>query len=478
VDPGALTGRAARGAAGFVLAAGLLAGCVPGGGAAAPEFRPADCPPRITADVLTPVTCGTVRVPERHDDPSGPQIELFVARVLPNTPVSGEPALFLGYNVGGTVEYGSMATLAPRIHREVVIVDLRGTGFSRPHLGCPEVAAVAPEVAALPSGAQAGRAAYRGAVADCFERLTSGGVDVPAYGLGEVADDIRDVMAALDVETAGLFTGGTSSRYLTPLLADAPEGTFRLAVIDDGRLRSVPEGALTAEALDQALAAADALCDAACAQSGVPSERLPALAAELDAAPRRTITGDGTPLVLDGARLRGIAAWWLERHEGGAALAQELADAAAGRPDPGPLFDAERVLCLGNRPKCEAPDFAYGVLWTLQCRDEAAVDPAVAEDVCAQWPVGRSGSDHRALRSSVPVLAMYGGLNPYLRPDGDDLAGVSRRTVVIDPTRGQDVMIGCTRPWRNRWVDDPALEPEGLCPGVAPPVTGTRAWDD
>ena len=118
------------------------------------------------------------------------------------------------------------------------------------------------------------------------------------------------------------------------------------------------------------------------------------------------------------------------------------------------------------------------MLWTVQCRDEVALDAVLAEDVCEQWPVGRSEADPRDVRSDVPVLAMHGGLDPYVRPSAEDLSGLDRRTVVIDPTRGQDVMIGCVRPWRNLWVDDPALEPEGLCPGVAPPVTGVRTWVD
>src|SRR3954467_6520306 len=135
------------------MAAALLTACEPVTAPVAPVFRAAECPERIATDILTPVTCGYVSVLERHADAGGPRIQLFVARVLPGTEATGEPALWLGYDVGGTVEYGSMATLAPRIHREVIILDQRGTGFSRPHLGCPEVAAVAPEVVALPSGA-------------------------------------------------------------------------------------------------------------------------------------------------------------------------------------------------------------------------------------------------------------------------------------------------------------------------------------
>jgi hypothetical protein len=427
--------------------------------------------------VLTPVSCGFVAVPERHADPSSPRIALFVARVQPPGPASGEPALWLGYDVGGTVEYGSMATLAPRVHREVIIVDSRGTGFSRPHLGCPEIAAVAPELVALPSGAQAGRDAYQGAVAACHQRLTDGGVDVPAYGLDELAADVRDVMAALDVATADLFTGGTFSRALAPLLADADDGVFRSVVVDNGSLAAVPDEQLTATALDEAMTAADALCDDACAGTGRPSELLPVLTAQLDTAPLATTTEDGSPLVLDGARLRGIAAWWLERHVGGALLAQQLTDAAAGRSDQGPLLSAERVLCLGLRPKCEAPDFSYGVWWTVRCRNEAARSATLDADVCSRWPVGSGEHVVPAPVSTVPVLALYGALNPYVPAGGRALAGMSRQTVVVDPSRGADVMIGCARPWRNRWIEDLQLEPVDVCPGSSPPVTGIRTWD-
>jgi hypothetical protein len=462
-----------------LVAVALLAACDPRSGPdgdVGRRFRAAECPSLITTDVLTPVTCGSVNVPERHADPSGPQIELFVARVLPDKPVSGEPALWLGYDVGGTVEYGSMATLAPRIHREVIILDARGTGFSRPHLGCPEVAEVAPEVVALPTGAEAGRAAYRDAVAACHRRLTGAGVDISAYGLDETAADVRDVMAALEIDTVHLFMGGTSSRYLTPLLAEADEGAFRRAVFNNGPLAALPDERTVAAGLEEALAAADALCDDACAITGRPSERLATLAAELDGIPLPTVTGDGRPVLLDGGRLRGIAAWRLEQSEGGATLAHELADAAAGRGDQEPLLTAERVLCLGQRPKCSAPDFSYGVWWTIRCQEPAADHSAFADDVCARWPVGRSQIGVGGPASSVPLLAVYGALSPYLPESARGLAGMSRRTVVVDPAWGQDV--ACFRSWRNRWIDDPEIEPEGLCPGKTPPVTGTRTWDD
>jgi hypothetical protein len=479
MDPGALSRRRGVGAAVALLLLGaLLAGCGPRATAADPAFRAAACPERITTDVLTPVTCGWVRVPERHADPAGRQIELFVARVQPGTEVSGEPALWLGYDVGGTVEYGSMATLAPRIHREVIIVDARGTGFSRPHLDCPEVAAAAPAVVALPSGDPAGRAAFQGAVAACSDRLAEDGVEVAAYGLDEIADDVHDVLAALDVGTVSLWTGGTSSRLLAAVLDGADDETFRLAVVDDGPLTPAADDRLTASALDEALAAADARCDASCDAIGRPGEVLAALAAQLDAAPLTTTTADGHPVVLDGARLRGLAAWWLEHSEAGAGLAQEIRAAATGTSLAEPLATAEQVLCLGQRPKCDAPDFAYGVWWTVSCRDEAPASEPFAEDVCADWPVGRAASDPSAPSTSVPVLAMYGALDPYVPASERDLPGLHRRVVLVDPAHGQDVMTGCIRPWRNRWVDDPTLEPVDVCPGEDPPVTGVRNWDD
>jgi hypothetical protein len=204
---------------------------------------------------------------------------------------------------------------------------------------------------------------------------------------------------------------------------------------------------------------------------------LAALAAHLDAAPVTTTTADGRPVVLDGARLRGVAAWWLERSTAGAALAQQIRATAAGTSLAALLATAEQVLCLGQRPKCDAPDFAYGVWWTVRCRSEDPSDGPFAEDVCAQWPVGRAVADPSVPTTSVPVLTAYGALDPFVPASERDLRGLHRRVVLVDPARGQDAMIGCIRAWRNRWVDDPSLEPVDVCPGASPPVTGTRAWD-
>lgn len=476
MDAGVLTGRSS--AAVLALTAALLAACGPREQVAAPGFRAADCPPRLVAEVLTPVTCGYVEVPERHTDPSGPQVQLFVARVLPNAAVSGEPVLYLGYDVGGTVEYGSIATLAPRIHREVVILDSRGTGFSRPHLGCPEIAAVAPDVVALGSADVRAREAYRTAVRQCHSRLTRGGVDVAAYGLDEIGEDVEDVVRALDLGIVDLFTAGTTSRFLAPVLAGGREKAHRVVVIDTGPVTAAADDRLAVEALPEALDAADALCDAECRTTGRPGEVMADLVDELDRAPLLAATSDGRPVLLDGARLRGIAAWWLERDVAGASLARELTAAAAGRGRDGPMLTAEQVLCLGQRPKCSAPDFAYGVWWTVRCRDQAPGLPAFVVDVCAEFPVGRADRPARAPASAVPVLALHGALNPYVPATERELPDMSRRTVVLVPDEGQDAGLGCIRPWRNRWVDDPSLEPEGLCPGAVPPVVGVRTWDE
>ena len=78
-----------------------------------------------------------------------------------------DPMFHAGAELALTPGYSGVAPLAQRVHREVIMLDQRGTGHSEPSLACPEVRGMAdrllgaglfePEVRAI-SGAPSPRA--------------------------------------------------------------------------------------------------------------------------------------------------------------------------------------------------------------------------------------------------------------------------------------------------------------------------------
>ena len=110
----------------------------------APVFHPMACP----ANTFPPhvrVTCGFIRVLERRGHLEGRTITVAAAIMHTASPhPRPDPIVFLdgGPSVGAIspfppFAYFSHAAYAKR--RDVILVDTRGTGLSRPRLGCPEI---------------------------------------------------------------------------------------------------------------------------------------------------------------------------------------------------------------------------------------------------------------------------------------------------------------------------------------------------
>ena len=135
--------------------------------------------------------CGTVTVPEDRGAPGGPWIDLSVAvlKATGSTPAS-DPVFFL---TGGP---GTAATAsAPRVartwagvrrRRDIVLVDRRGTGGSRP-LGCARSPDIRDHFGTVLPG---------DLLAACRQGLETV-ADLARYGTAAAAEDLEDVRLAL-----------------------------------------------------------------------------------------------------------------------------------------------------------------------------------------------------------------------------------------------------------------------------------------
>lgn len=192
----------------------LLVLTVSVGAQAAPTWTPGPCPfPDIER-----VSCGVVTVPESRDGSSAGQVELMVAVIAAqNGNPLPDPIIYLEGGPGGAaiMAIEEMVNHPFAADRNIIVFDQRGTGFSLPSLNCPEI--------------EWGES--DDPVAECYERLTSEGINLSAYNSTENAADVNDVRIALGYDTVNLWGISYGTRLSLEVIRDYPQ-TLRSVVID------------------------------------------------------------------------------------------------------------------------------------------------------------------------------------------------------------------------------------------------------
>ncbi|HEX5966153.1 MAG TPA: alpha/beta hydrolase [Pyrinomonadaceae bacterium] len=156
----------------------------------------------------TPAEFGTLLVPEKRSDPQSNLIELAFVRFKSTAKNPGPPIVYLAGGPGGSgigAATGSRFPLfmAFREIADVIAFDQRGTGYSKPNLGCYERMAVPLDVA--PSREVTLKELRANAKA-CIEYWRDvQRVDLTGYNSNESADDLEDLRKALGVAQISLW---------------------------------------------------------------------------------------------------------------------------------------------------------------------------------------------------------------------------------------------------------------------------------
>ena len=148
-----------------------------------------------------------IRVPENRQRPSRGDIELAFIRLTSTASRPGPPIVWLA---GGPGESGTDALKGPlgelllalREHTDVIVLDQRGTGLSRPRLDCPGSFDLPPRE---PGDRVKVLAAVTSLARECRSYWEARGRDLSAYNVLEMADDVDDVRKALGRETVSLL---------------------------------------------------------------------------------------------------------------------------------------------------------------------------------------------------------------------------------------------------------------------------------
>ncbi len=205
---------------------------------ALPRLEPRDCP-HSPGDLLAAIgaKCFDLLVPERRERrarDAGLQLRLFAA-VLPAKAElpRPDPVLYLqgGPGVSALTALSYWASHPLREQRDIILLDRRGVGLSRPAL-CPELSAAEARVLAAdlaPGEEMAGRSQ---AALACRDSLRDAGLDFGAWNSRASAHDILDLQTLLGIEQWNVVALSYGTRLALSLLRESKGAGLRSVVLD------------------------------------------------------------------------------------------------------------------------------------------------------------------------------------------------------------------------------------------------------
>jgi pimeloyl-ACP methyl ester carboxylesterase len=392
-------------------------------------------------------------VPERRDAPGGRGLKLGVV-VLPARGARVEPDPLVFFNGGpglsttDAAAYASWALDTLRHTRDLVLVDMRGTGNDAP-LACDlydDRGRIAPYVEPMFPVAR---------VRECAARLAAR-ADLTQYTTEAAARDFDDVRAALHLERVNIYGASYGSRLALTYMRLFPSHVRRavlLGVLPPG----VAIGRVFARATQQALDSAFTDCVArnrCSADIRDPRSDLATLLARLREKPAEVRLWNWRRLSTERVTLTASATAelvWNESYSPDALLhtlalvhqaviASDYTDlvrklepasrARRTRRREGLLLS---VLCSEDAPRLSPADSAAG---------ETLLGAPAAADLlaaCSVWPHAAVSPDFaRPFVSSIPTLLISGGRDPVTPPDIADSVAMTltQSERYVDPTKG------------------------------------------
>jgi pimeloyl-ACP methyl ester carboxylesterase len=489
----------------LVLVALIVSSCTGdasgGGETFRPHFEEVACPSDVEIQVLPEHSCGYLTVPEHRAQSDGRTIRLFVLKVLPpQQDHPKDPAFMFGGNIGEANEIGGLTPLAARLHRVAYVMDLRGTGHSRPKLECPEVDALDDEVATALASDDDVREEFVAAVKACHDRLASQGVDVTAYDVEQAAGDVEDLRRALGIQTWNLGSLGTQSRILLEVMRRFPEHV-RAVFMDSPEFPHLPDPEQAVIGTHWALQQLTNACASVPRCRRVVPDVTRAISratARLDAQPAEFVSKDGAiatrngrslRIGVDGGKLLRVVRSSLGLIQWIPSLPFTIAAAAEGNitAPAKEILENDPAFCSGYRPGegCVGPEFSLGVYLTVLCRDEipfvdrsALVDSFRGDaayqtlfgsnpyvEACTGWDVPAADAVMgEPVAADIPVLILTGQFDPHSpTPVAEEAASKLSHSYVIEiPSHGHNVLGAgdCAVSIRNAWIDHPESPPE------------------
>ncbi len=438
--------------------------------------------------LATAAWCAPFSVPQNWARPQGKHIALRLAllRSRAQQPAP-DPVLYLAGGPGQSA-IDTWPDIAPALddvlaHRNVILLDQRGTGGSTP-LDCPQPqAAHAGSAPAATSSAgttpQARLRALERDTRDCLAALRQHGLNPADFTTTQFVDDLAALRRALGDPRFDLVAVSYGTRVAQQFAMRHPHAV-RSMVLDSVVPNTLILGQDFGVNLDAALRDDFALCtrDAACAKAfGNPWETLLKLKQRLEknTAEVRFRTPDAfvpeqAPLTPGG--LVGLVRLYAYSPLTAALLPLTLHAASEGHF--APLLAQSRFISHSLQHSISdalqlSVVCSEDVPWLHAGQREAdsLLGDGYIKDLkaqCAIWPHGAAPADfHQPLRSAIPTLILEGQFDPVTPPRYGEqvLRGLGDARLLIAPGQGHNVIgAGCMPRLVRRFIEH--LQPRKL----------------
>lgn len=432
--------------------------------------------------LTTAAWCAPFKVPENRDDPHSRQITLKLA-VVRSTAQAAEPDMLV-YLAGGPGQ-AATETAAPVVtalqplldHRNLLLLDQRGTGSSNP-LSCKAVKDVVSKTNPIDDADDNDPAKIRAEVTDCLKQVQQH-ADPRFYTTTIATQDLEAVRQALGVSSFDLIGISYGTRVAQQYLMHYPDAV-RSVVLDGVVPNPLVLGEDFAQNLEDALKAQFARCTAepACkARFGDPYQTLYQLRDALRANPHPVTFRDPVTFKTEQRQLSQYSLASVVRlfaYSPLTAALLPLSIDAAAHGDVGPLLGQAKLLS-GDL----ASTMDGGMQSSVICSEDANLFTPRPQDansmlgtrmldglkaVCSVWPHGMRPQDfHDPLRTSKPVLLLSGQYDPVTPPryGNEVLKGLSDARHLIVRGQGHNVLsAGCMPQVVKRFVEN--LRPKTL----------------
>lgn len=464
-----------------------------------PKFAPSSCPFKVGTGLTVgkQVTCGYLAVPEDRTARSGPTIKLAVA--IFKTPVANpapDPMVFLQGGPGG----GILSLLGPAINagdlsvftgsHDLILIDQRGTGYSRPALTCPNLIRLKYRYLARNVSDARQNALQLAGVRACRARLVKKGINLNAFNTYEDAADIAALRRSLGYKQMDLYGVSYGTRLALEIMRDFPQG-IRSVVLDS----VVPPQANGFASDGRAIVHDFGVLFAGCAASHTCKHRYPSLQHVFD----RTVNGlNRDPVTItvenpaNGKRYRTFF--------NGEALVgvifESLYDTTLIPSLPKAISSTAHhhfgpIAKLAGATGFEDNLVSMGTYLSMKCSDsvpypsgaqigksvatipEALRPPILAQllgerQQCRAWRVQPAApAERHQVTSSIPTLVLSGEYDPITpTANGRRVARTLRHSYFFEfPGTGHAVFLTgrCVYGITESFLDNPGQQPDGSC---------------
>jgi pimeloyl-ACP methyl ester carboxylesterase len=456
-------------------------------------FHPCTLAPQYGA-LSVEAQCGALSVPEDRATPGGRTLSLAIAWVpaSDNGEIAPDPVFMLAGGPGQSARdsYPQVAAAFAQVlrHRNVVLVDQRGTGGSNV-LSCETGEDDRDDDAPAAAAAFAER---------CVAALSTK-ADLRFYTTTDAVADLEDVRKALGAAQIDLVGISYGTRVAQQYAMRHPAST-RSIVLDSVVPNTLGLGNIFARNLDAALALQFAQCtgNPACKERvGDPREELSKLMATLRANPPRVQyrdagTGEWREDMLTADRVAGMVRMYAYMPLVATVLPVLIHDANQGH--------YENLAALARMMQGDMKDaMAMGMQMSVVCSEDAGSMVARAEDadtllgngmtesmaaMCSVWPKGEVPADfHQPLSTDVPALVLEGEFDPVTPPryGKDVVKSLGNGRLLVLRGQGHNVIgAGCMPKLFAQFLQEPdAKKLDAKCLDTlayAQPFTSFNGW--